>query len=344
MRLDSHQHFYFYTHFKLLTVLACLVFAGGCSSQGSNSSGAEGTRTRPYRIAVIPKGTSHDFWYSVRAGAEKAASELDNVEVTWKGPLGEGDTADQISIVEDFIANGYDGICLAPLDATALRQPVTQATQWNVPVLIFDSGLKAPQGIVSFVATNNYRGGQRAGQHLAELLEGRGRVILMRYDLNSQSTEEREQGFLDALAGYPEITFLEKDKFAGPDERHAIELGENLLQNHGDQVDGIFCPNQSTASGMLTVLQRDPRGLAGKVKLVGFDSGTNIAEGLKSGDMHGTVLQDPVKMGYEAVMTMYRYLQGEEVPEQIEIEEALAAPENLDDPHIQKLLYPAAAK
>lgn len=316
---------------RLLGLAILLIVMAGCGSPGP----------KKLRIAVIPKGTSHDFWYSVRAGVERAAAELPDVAVTWKGPVSEGDTADQIRIVEGFIADGFDGICLAPLDAVALRKPVEQALANGIAVVIFDSGLEDPSGIVSYVATNNYRGGERAGEYLAELLDGKGRVILMRYALNSQSTEDREAGFLSSLAAHPEIELLSADKYAGPDESGAIQLAENLLANYGDQVDGIFCPNQSTASGMLISLGR--AGLAGKVKFVGFDSGENLAQGLARGDMHGAVLQDPVQMGYDTVRVMYEHLTGQEVAPRIETQEALATTENLNDPRIHALLYPASA-
>lgn len=320
--------------------LALCVLTAGCSGGGTTNSA--GGKTEPLRIAVIPKGTSHDFWYSVRAGAEKADDEFDAVKITWKGPLGEGDTTEQIKIVEGFIADGYDGICLAPLDAVALRKPVEQAIAAGIPVLIFDSGLADPSGTVSYVATNNHRGGVKAGEYLAELLGGKGRVVLMRYDINSQSTEEREAGFLEALAKFPEITLLSSDQYGGPDESKAVSLGENLLATFPNQIDGIFCPNQSTASGMLTVLQR--AGLAGKVKFVGFDAGDNIAAGLKSGDMHATVLQDPVTMGYDAVRIMMEKLQGKDVPARVETPEALATSQNCEQPEIKKLLFPEAVK
>lgn len=317
--------------------LIALMALVGCNA--SSNSAPDGA-ARQFRIAVIPKGTSHDFWYSVRAGVRRADEEFDDVVVTWKGPVSEGDTSDQIQIVESFIADGYDGICLAPLDARALRRPVEQAIAQGIPVVIFDSALEDSEGIVSYVATNNYRGGKRAGEYLVELLGGEGKVILMRYAINSQSTEEREEGFLDAVLAAPGIEILSSDKYGGPNERDAIELGENLLANFGDEVDGIFCPNQSTASGMLTVLRRDPRGLAGKVKFVGFDSGDNIVDGLEKGDMHATVLQDPVQMGYDAVRAMVEYLRGELVEPRIETQEALATTENLDDPEIHALLHP----
>ncbi|MBX7169155.1 MAG: substrate-binding domain-containing protein [Pirellulales bacterium] len=321
-----------------LGALGCNGSAGEVGNDGSSKA------ARTFRIAVIPKGTSHDFWYSVRAGAEAADHDLAEVEITWKGPLGEGDTAEQIKMVESFIANGYDGICLAPLDAVALRKPVDQALAAGIPVLIFDSGLADQSGIVSYVATNNQRGGQRAGEYMAELLGGKGRVILMRYDLNSQSTEQREAGFLEALAKFPDIKLISQDKYGGPDESKAVALSENLLATYGDQVDGIFCPNQSTASGMLTVLRRDPRGLAGKVKFIGFDAGENLADGLKTGHMHATVLQDPVKMGYDSVKVMYEKLSGQQVPERVETEEALATSQNYDQPEIKRLLFPETVK
>ncbi len=326
--------------FLMISSVMCLVALGVCGCQRASRSASAASGKKVYRIAVIPKGTSHDFWYSVHAGARKAANELDDVEITWTGPESEGNTRRQIEIVEGFIANGYDGICLAPLDAVALRKPVEQAIANGIPVVIFDSALADLSGTVSYVATNNYRGGKVAGDYLAKLLDGKGEIILMRYAVNSESTEQREQGFLDAIAEHPELHLLSADKHAGPDEQGAIELGENLLTDFGDRVDGIFCPNQSTASGMLTVLERDIRGLAGKVKFVGFDAGEHIAQGLKKGILHATVLQDPVQMGYDAVRTMYDHLRGKEVPSRVEVPETLATHEDFDDPRIQQLLYP----
>jgi ribose transport system substrate-binding protein len=329
-------------------VALLLVAMLGCSHESGNSgAGDTAGKTdsgkpaagKKFRIAVIPKGTSHSFWKSVEAGARKAEKEF-GVEIAWKGPTGEGDTGEQIKIVENFLAGGYDGICLAPLDGTALRKPVDEALANKVPVVIFDSKLADLTGVTSFVATNSLRGGQRAGAYMAELLGGKGRVIVMRYQINSVSTEEREKGFLDAIAKFKDITVLSSDKHGGPDEQAAISLGENLLATYGDQVDGIFCPNESTASGMLTALERDSRGLAGKVKFVGFDSSDNLARGLKEGHLMATVLQDPVQMGYDAVRVTAEKLAGKTVPEKIEVPETLATTSNLNDPKIQALLYP----
>ena len=154
----------------------------------------DGNAARPERdkllIAVVPKATSHEFWKSVHAGAvqgEKAAG----VRIVWKGPLTESDREAQINLVQDFIAQNVDGICLAPLDSQALIPVVREARLANIPTVIFDSGLDDADGIVSFVATDYYRGGQIAGRHLGQLLGGRGRVIVLRQAVGSQSREHR---------------------------------------------------------------------------------------------------------------------------------------------------------
>ncbi|HKD36288.1 MAG TPA: substrate-binding domain-containing protein, partial [Pirellulales bacterium] len=247
-------------------------------------------------------------------------------------------------LVEQSVANNYDAICLAPNDAVALRKSVDQAIAANIPVIIFDSGLNNMEGVASFVATNNRRAGQRAGEYLIELLGGKGHVILMRYQIGSKSTEDREQGFLDALAKAKDIELLSSDKHSGPQESEAVKLGENFLEQFGEKIDGIFCPNESTASGMLTAVKRDPRGLGGKIKFIGFDSSDNLVQGLKDGILFAVVVQDPVKMGHDAVHTAVRKLRGEKVEPQIDVPENLARPKNMNDPKIDALLHPAKAR
>jgi ABC-type sugar transport system substrate-binding protein len=123
-----------------------------------------------YRIAVIPKGTTHEYWKSVHAGASQAAQEEGNVEILWKGPLQENDTDGQINVVQEFITKKVDGIVLAPLDSQALITPVKDAQQQGIPTVIFDSALGDEGPIVSYVATDNYLGGALAARRLAEVL------------------------------------------------------------------------------------------------------------------------------------------------------------------------------
>ena len=293
------------------------------------------------RIAVIPKGTTHVFWKSIHAGAVKAAQELD-VEVIWKGPLKEDDRDSQIRVMEDFITRGVSGIVLAPLDDAALRRPVSDAVKSNMPVVIIDSGLKS-KDYTSFVATDNYIGGRKGGERLAQLLGGKGKVIMLRYQEGSASTMNREKGFLEVLREkYPQIEVVSSNQYGGATTESAYKASENLLAPlrtaGGLSIDGIFCPNESTAFAMLRALQDS--GLAGKVKYVGFDSSERLVEALRTGEMHGLVLQDPINMGYLGVKTMVRHLRGEKVKELIDTGSVVATAENMNDPEIRNLLEP----
>ena len=167
------------------------------SCGGKDKSASSGADTRRLTIAVIPKGTTHEFWKSIHAGAQKAADEL-GVEIIWKGPQKEDDRAQQITVVEDFINRGVAGIVLAPLDDRALRRPVLDAAREKIPVVIIDSGLQG-EDYISFVATDNYQGGVLAARRLGELLKGKGKIFCIRYQEGSASTMERERGFLDTI-------------------------------------------------------------------------------------------------------------------------------------------------
>jgi ribose transport system substrate-binding protein len=302
---------------------------------------------KPLTIAVIPKGTTHEFWKSINAGAFKARDELTaqgiKIDVIWKGPLKEDDRDQQIQTVENFTTRRVSGIVLAPLDSQALVRPAQNATRAKVPVVIFDSGLKW-DGYVSFVATDNYKGGVLAGQHLGKLLGGKGNVILLRYAVGSASTEEREAGFLDTLKKeFPQIKLLSSDQYAGPTRETSYQAAQNLLSRHGRDVNGIFCPNENSAVGMTKAL-RDIGKAAGKVKMVGFDAGTQLVADLKSGDVQGLVVQNPVLMGYKGVMTMVEHLQGKKVEKRIDTGVVLVTPENAEQPEIKELLYPPLDK
>ena len=213
-----------------------------------------GEKSKRWRIMVIPKGTTHEFWKTIHAGADKAAVDLGNVEVVWQGPQKEDDRVEQIKLVQNAVAAGVDGIVLAPLDDRALVAPVEKAIAAGIPVVIIDSGLKSSK-IASYVATDNYHGGVLAAERLAELLGGEGKIILLRYAEGSESTEKREVGFMDTIKKYPKITYLSNDQYAGATSDSAQKTAQNLITRYRGEVDGIFCSNESATSGMLRVLK-----------------------------------------------------------------------------------------
>jgi ribose transport system substrate-binding protein len=316
--------------------LALGLAAGACAGK------SEPDRTT---IAVIPKGTSHVFWQSIHAGAARAASEL-NVDIIWRGPLREDDRDSQVSEVEGFVSRGLSGIVLAPLDETALAVPVANAAQRGIPVVIIDSGLKG-EGYVSFVATDNRKGGALAGVQLAKLLSGKGKVVLLRYSEGSDSTNNREEGFLEAIRANPGIEVASSNQYGGADVEGAYKKGESLLSSYKKPdgslaLDGIFCPNESTSFAMLRVLQDN--GWAGKVRFVGFDSSDNLAKGLRDGHVDALILQDPVLMGYLGVKTMVEHLQGKPVEKRIDTGVHVVTRENMDSPEMKDLVQPDLSK
>lgn len=318
-----------------------LALLGGLISCGrktgtSGEASALNTGARKLLIAVIPKGMTHEFWKSVHVGALQAGREMD-VEILWKGPQKEDDRAQQITVVEDVLSRGIDGIVLAPLDDRALIRPVDEAMRENKPVVIIDSRLQGGN-FLSYVATDNYKGGVLAAERLSDLLGGRGKIFMIRYQEGSASTMEREQGFLDTMrAKSPEVQFLIQDQYTGATTETAYQLVENLLSRFPD-VEGVFCPNESSTFGALRALQESK--LAGRVKFVGFDSSPKLVQALQDGHIQGLVLQNPVKMGYLGVQTVVRHLRGEAVANVIDTGVVCVTPETMKTPEHQALLNP----
>ncbi|MCX5647763.1 MAG: substrate-binding domain-containing protein [Planctomycetota bacterium] len=320
-----------------LFLLAGWLAVTGCSSEPGPAE--PGGKAKELTIAVIPKGTMHVFWKSVHAGARKAEQDLEGVRVIWQGPIVEDERVAQINLVETFIQKRVDGIVLAPLDSKALVAPVRAAGEAGIPVVIIDSDLADPEAYVSFVATDNYKGGVLGAKRLAEVLGDRGKVILLRYQVGSASTENREKGFLDEMARHPNITVVSSDQHAGATVETAMTAGQALLTKYGeDQVDGIFCPNESSAYGMLRALVTSGR--AGKVKYVGFDASERLLEAMAKGEIQGLVVQNPFKMGEEGVRTIVRHIRGQEVPKRVDTGVVLVTPKNFSDPEIDLLVHP----
>jgi ribose transport system substrate-binding protein len=323
----------------VLGIGGALVALAGCGA----GSGPGPGKAAPLAIAVIPKGATHEHWARVKIGAEKAAAELTAanvpVEIIWKGPIREDDREQQIQVVEGFISQGVAGIVLAPLDSRALKRPVEEAARAGIPTVVFDSALEPPHVAVSYVSTDNGKGGRLAARRMGELLKGTGTVLMLRYQEGSAATEEREAGFLAELkAAFPGITVLSSDQYAGATRDTAKRASENLLNRYASRVDGIFTPNESSTAGMLLALQ--DIGKAGSVTFVGFDYSASFIEPLRRGEIKGFVVQHPVNMGYLSVKTMVAHLKKQPVEKTVDTGVELVTLENLDDPTIQAVINP----
>ncbi|HEX6715631.1 MAG TPA: substrate-binding domain-containing protein [Pyrinomonadaceae bacterium] len=321
---------------KLLLLFLIITLITACVKNNGPSG------KKKFTIAVIPKGTTHEFWKSIHAGSNKAAGELSaqgtDVEVIWKGPLREDDREQQIQVVEGFTAQGVSGIVLAPLDDRALVRPVADAARAGVPTVIIDSGLES-NDFVSFVATDNRKGGSLAADRMGQLLNGKGKVLVLRYAEGSASTTEREEGFIGEIKQkFPDIELVSTDQYAGATRETAKRASENVLNRFGDVVQGIFTPNESSTYGMLLALQ--DIGKAGKVSFVGFDVSQTFIDALNSNQLHGIIVQNPFNMGYLGVRTIVDSLMGKPVEKKIDTGVMLVTKENLETPDVKTLLHP----
>ena len=316
--------------FLTINILFCILFLTGCNK----------TKNSKLRIAVIPKGTTHEFWKMGEAGAKKAGNEL-GIEIIWKGPQKESDRAGQIKVVENFITQGVDGIALAPLDDKALVRSVTEAKNAGIKVAVWDSGLDESAGdaVISSVMTNNFAAGQDCGKRLAMLMNGSGKVLMLRHAVNHDSTTKREEGFLDGIKkAAPGIELLSIDQRGGVSIDEAMKVSESLLNQFGDQVDGVFTPNESTTQGMLRAL--DQAGLAGKFPFVGFDTNEALLQGLKDKKVSALAVQDPFQMGYTAVRNIFNSIQQKPFEANVDTGAVLLDLENLDTEEVQKIINP----
>jgi len=306
-------------------VLLTAVLAAGCGRQAGSSK---------LKVAVIPKGTSHVFWQSVHAGAVKAAKEFD-VEILWDGPATEGERSEQITIVEDMITRQVDGVVLAPLDDKALVPVIERAKREGVPLTIFDSAAQT-DAYVSFVATDNYKGGVEGARAMGKLLkDGKGKIAMVKYSPGSASTTKRENGFADTIKKeFPGIQIVEA-QYSGTTVTDSLRVAGDILTKNPN-LDGVFACNESTAVGTVQAIKG--RGLAGKIKMVGFDCSPQLQTALTEKVLDALVVQNPFKMGYEGVKTIVDLKNGKTPPKRIDTGVTLVTRENLDTPEIQELV------
>lgn len=315
---------------QLWTAALALAALGACARAPEPAA----SPAKP-RLALVPKGTTHVFWKAVEEGARREAEQR-GVELIWKGPLQESDRAQQIQLVQQLGSQSLDGLALAPLDHAALVPAVAQLRASGLPIVIFDSALDGTPGsdFASFVATDNRAGGTLAGQELARLLEAPRKVVILRYQVGSASTQEREEGALAALrAAGAEI--LVENRYAGATIGDAKNEALNLLAQLRE-AQGVFCSNEPTSAGMLLALRQ--AGLAGKLRFVGFDASPPLVEALRAGEIDALVVQDPRKMGALTVRTLLASARHEPVEARIDTGVLLATRANMDSPEVAALL------
>jgi ribose transport system substrate-binding protein len=316
----------------LLAVAAVMISGCNKKSDESQSPSVPPTAKAQYTIAVIPKGTTHIYWQSVKAGAEAAGKEF-NCNILWNGPERETDRERQIQIVEDFIVQKVDGVVLAPLDKDALVPSVEKLAGLKIPTAIIDSAV-ATSNYVTFAATDNYHGGVLAAERMGKILDGKGNVIVLKYVPGSASTTDRENGFIDTIGKeFPNMKIVDS-KYGQDTVETALQAAEDMLTRNKD-VQGFYACNAPTAVAALQALQSQNRP---EIKMVGFDAEKALIDGLKAGQIDALIVQNPFKMGYEGVKAVVMNIQGKPVEKKIDTGVAVVTKDALDQPDIKALL------
>lgn len=313
-----------------LALSACAGNAGEDSSSDAAGS-SEGKKT----IALVSKGFQHQFWQAVKAGAEEAAAEL-GVEVTFEGPASETEVAKQIEMLEAAINKPADAIGLAALDAEACKPAMKDAEAKKIPVVMFDASCGGDYGQY-LAATDNKVAGALAAEHMAEAINGSGKIAIIGHSQINSTGVDRRDGFSNYIKEkYPNIEIVDV-QYGDGDHAKSADIARAMINAHPD-LKGIYGTNEGSAIGVVNAakeLNIDPS----KLVIVGFDSGSAQIEAIKSGLMLGAVTQDPKSIGYLTVKNAYKLMNGEKVEAFTDTGSFWYDKSNIDDEKIKGMLY-----
>lgn len=324
---------------KLLPgLLALAVVLTACGGTQTETATTKDSAAKPEKerleIAVIPKGLAHQFWLTVRAGADAAGEGL-GAEIIWQGPAKETEITRQINIVQDMINRNVDAIVLAACDENALVQWIDNAMDRDIPVITFDSGVQSDRP-VSFVATDNVAAAEAAADTLVELIGGSGKVGLIPFVKGAATSQRREEGFrrgIEKHSGVELVSVL----YCDSDVAKAMNAANDMMTAHAD-LKGIFAANEAAAIGAAQAIR--VAGKTGEIKLVAFDAAEEEVNALKEGSVQALIVQNPFRMGYLGVESAIKAVRGEQVEKRVDTGITIVTKENLETPEVRKLLNP----
>jgi len=284
-------------------------------------------------IGVVPKAVSHLFFVSVHAGVDQAAHDF-HVNTLWNGPDNETDYTRQIDIVDAMVARRVDALAISATEERALVAPLERAIRLGIPVTVFDSAA-AIQNYVSFIATDNYGAGCTAARTLARLIGAKGSVGMVMQKPGGTSTVLRERAFEDTIAKeFPAVRIVAR-QYGMADAARSRAAAENILTAH-PVLSGLFASSEASSIGSIQAVRS--RDLAGKVKLVTFDFSQTHVEALRDGTVDVMLVQDPFRIGYEAVKSLAMKLSGQTPPRRLDLPVRLLVRSDLDKPEVRALL------
>jgi len=319
---------------KLFPVIAvaALVF-GACSSSGGASASAAGGGAQSY-IPVISKGFQHQFWQAVKQGAEKAAAQY-NVKITFEGPENESQVDKQIEMLQAALDKKPQAICFAALDSKAAIPLLQKAKDAGIPIVGFDSGVDSDIPVTT-AATDNIAAAAEAAKQMATLIGDAGEVAIIAHDQTSRTGIDRVKGFTDEMTNnHPNIKIVDT-QYGGGDQLKSTDLAKAIIQAHPN-LKGFFGANEGSIIGVLNGVKELSK--EGKVTVIGYDSGKQQKDAIRSGVEAGAITQDPIGIGFKCVEAAVQAIKGETVPKSIDTGFHWYDKTNIDDPAIAALLY-----
>ena len=324
----------------LLAALCVAALDAGCTIPAAAPDVLPTTPTvgtasaRPY-IPMISKASPYgEFWQTVKRGAEKAAQDF-QADMTFVGPDSDQQVDKQLEMLQRAIDKKPAAICLAAVDTQAVIPLLQKAQVAHIPVISFDSGVDSDIPVTT-VATDDIAAAATAADHMAQLIGNTGEVAIIAHDQTSSTGINRVKGFTDAMkTKYPGITIVSTDYGAGDLLRSSL-IVKTTIQAHPN-LKGYFGANEASVSGLLDAVRTLKK--EGQIVIVGYDSGKQQIEAIRSGVEAGAITQDPIKIGYTCIEAAVKAINGEVLPKTLDTGWHWYDRTNIDDPTLTPLLY-----
>jgi ribose transport system substrate-binding protein len=319
------------------SVLMVSVMLAGCggTSTPTTAPAAGGKTVGPDTyIPIISKGFQHQFWQAVKLGSENAAKDF-NVKTNFEGPETEAMVDKQIEMLQTELNKKPAAICFAALDSKAAIPLLQQAKDAGIPVIGFDSGVDSDIPVTT-AATDNIAAAGMAADKMASMIGDSGEVALIVHDQTSRTGIDRRDGFVNEMkAKHPNVNIVDIQYGAG-DQLKSTDLAKTIIQAHPN-LKGFFGANEGSIIGVLNGVKELKK--EGKIVVIGYDSGQQQIDAIKSGVEAGAITQDPIGIGYKCVESAVKALKGETLPKTIDTGFHWYDKTNIDAADIAPLLY-----
>jgi ribose transport system substrate-binding protein len=314
-------------------VVSCATPTQAPAPATSAPAAAQPSGAKPY-IPVISKGFQHQFWQAVKLGAENAAKDL-NVDITFEGPESESQVDKQIEMLQTALNKKPAAICFAALDSKAAIPLLQKAKDAKIPVVGFDSGVDSDIPVTT-AATDNVAAAAYAAEKMATLIGDKGEVAVIVHDQTSRTGIDRRDGFInDIKTKHPNITIVDLQYGAG-DQLKSTDIAKAVIQAHPN-LKGYFGANEGSIIGVLNAVKELKK--EGQLVVIGYDSGQQQMDAVRSGTEAGAITQDPIGIGYKCVDSAVKAIKGQTLPKTIDTGFHWYDKTNIDAADIAPLLY-----